>query len=594
MSHRNPTPDEWLTELDLGLEYRRRFGLEDLWGAFEAIYYNTHENMVCDGSNIFLSQGDAMLSTITVPSPSVRVRPVKPEEVDTAPIVQSLSNILLRETKLSEQIETAALHTYLFGRGIIKWGYDSEWGYDPAYDVGGSLQLGLTLTQLNSKGTRRIEYDASIAPGAPWCRPVDPRDFVVPWGVRDIESAPWVAHRVVRHIDDLKADPKYSTRRLVANMSMQDFVDSYRHSSKAQVRRMVSQKQDHVEFYEIHDRRSGKIQCVAHGHTSFLRNETNALQIDNRLPFVSESFIPSTRAFWVTPDVYYLYHIQNELSDVARQRTKQRRISTLKFLYDADVITEEELEKILSPDVGVAAKINGGGDINKAITRIDNSPNQALAVEEDLLRANAREQIGQSRNQLGEYTGGRKTAREVATVDQSSKLRMSRRGVKVKRLYEESIRTMNSIVFQFWTLPRYVNILGDEATERWIRVNGPQLRGRYAYNVTFVDEADLEAQGVQALQLYSVLSQDPSIDPIELRNYLSNAVPDPSFRRLFNADVRSAMLALPQGGRGVQSQGAQRGGAPGSGPLSSLSQQLSQQTDQPSPTRLLAGGRRSP
>jgi hypothetical protein len=594
MSHRNPTADEWLTEIDLGLEYRRRFGIEELWGTFEAIYYNVDESMLCDGSNIFLSQGDAMLSTITVPSPNVRVRPVKPEEVDAAPAVQSLSNILMRETKLAEQIEIAALHAYLFGRAIIKYGYDSEWGYTPELDVGGSMQLGLTLTQLNSKGDRRIEYDSAISPGSPWCRAVDPRDFVVPWGTRDIESAPWVAHRVVRHIDDLKSDPKYKTSRLVPNMSMQDFVDSYRHSSKAQVRRMVSQKQDHVEFYEIHDRRSGRIKCVACGEARFLRDELNALQIENRLPFVSETFIPATRAFWVTPDVHYLFHIQNELSDTARQRTKQRRISTLKFLYDTDVISEEELQKLLSPDAGVAGKINAGGDITKAILKFDNVPNQALAAEEELLRANAREQLGQSRNQLGEYTGGRKTAREVATVDQSSKLRMSRRGVKIKRLYEECVRTQNGIVFQFWTLPRYVTILGDDQTEKWLRVNGPALRGQYAYNITFVDEADLESQGVQALQLYSMLSQDQSIDPIELRNFLANSVPDPSFRRLFNADVRSAMQQLPQVGRAPQSQGSNGRGASSQPGLPQLSQAQSQQTNQQPPTRLLAGGRNRP
>ena len=167
MSYRNPTPEDWFAELERGLEFRRRFGLEDLWGQFEAIYYNVHESMMNDGPNIFLSQGDAMLSTVTVPSPAVRVKATKPQEVQPAPMVESLSNKFLRDLNLPIEVETAVLHAWLFGRGIIKSGYDSEWGYDPELDIGGQLQMGMTFTQLNAQGSRRIEYNSDISPGNP-------------------------------------------------------------------------------------------------------------------------------------------------------------------------------------------------------------------------------------------------------------------------------------------------------------------------------------------------------------------------------------------------------------------------------------------
>lgn len=587
-SPKQQTPERWLEEIEHGLEYRRKFGLEDLWGTFEAIYYNTHESMMNDGPNIFLSQGDAMLSTITVPSAQVRVRPTKPEEVDKAPLVEALDNTLLRELNIEQEVESAALHAYLFGRGILKIGYDSEWGYDPEYDLGGSLQLGLTLTQLTSKGDRRIEYDSSVTPGSPWIRALMPHDFVVPWGVKEISHSPWVAHRFIRHIDDLRADRKYNTSRLEPSISMEDFVNSYRVTSRPRMRNHVNtRKPEYVEMYEIHDRRTGKIFVVTANHDKFLRNDDNALQIDNQLPFVSVGFTPRARAFWTTPDVFYLYYIQNELSDVARQRTKQRRISTLKFLYDEGKISEEELQKILSPEVGVAGKVESGvGDISTAVIKLDNSPNQQLGVEEELLRSNAREQIGFSRNQLGEYTGGRKTATEVSAVDRSSQLRMSRRGLAIKRLYEDSVRIINGIVFSYWTLPRYVSVMGEENAERWLRVNGPMLKGRYAYNVTFTDESALEARKLQALELYGMLAADPSVDPVELRNFLVNQVNDPAFARLFNADVRNAVSQVQQGGGAVRSPSRPGGESP-----VAVLQRQNGQAGQQGPTGLLAGGR---
>lgn len=553
MAFKELTPEEWLDEIDYGLEYRKRFGLEDMWGQLEAIYYNVHDSMMNDGPNILLSQGDSMLSTVTVPSPRIRVVPRRPEAVSKAPLVESVDNTILRDINLVEEAERCALHTYLYGRGFLKVGYDSEWGYDPSLDVGGNLRLGLTLTQLNEKGTRRIEYDQTVVPGMPWVRAVLPHDIVVPWGTRDVNSLPWIAHRVVRHVDDLRADSKYSrTQRIEPQISMRDFVDSYRNTMKLTRSGGSTRKAEYVELWEIHDRRTGRIYAIVSDHPHFLRRDFNALQINNRLPFTSMSFTPTARALWTTPDVFYLYHIQAELSDVARQRTKQRRLATLKFIYDGDAITDEELAKLLSPDVGAAAKMESGRKLNEAIVRLDNQVNQTLALEEEHLRQNAREQIGFSRNQIGEYSGGRKTATEASIVDRSSQLRMSRRGLAVKRLYEDTIAVVNDVIFTHWTLPRYVEVLGMTKANQWQQVSGPMLSDRYSYEVTLVDEAETRAEKFEALQLYAMLAQDPAVDPVALREFLINANNDPAFERIFNADIQLGLSLLRRAGGVVQ------------------------------------------
>lgn len=541
MAFRELHPDEWMTEIEHGLEYRKRFGLEELWPDIEATYYNVHESMANDGPNIILSQGDALLSTLTTPSPYLKLSALSPECVDKAPVLEAVDNSLFEELRISSVVETSCLHAYLFGTGIIKLGYDSEWGYDPSLDLGGSMKIGLTLSQLNKTGTRQIESNSMVQPGMPWARSCMPQDIVVPWGVKDLQDAPWIGHRVVRHVDDLRSDAKYeNTRDLKPQISMRDFVESYR-SLQKMYRKGGTQEAEFIEFYEIHDRRTGKIICVTWDHPRFLRKDDNALQIDNQLPFVRISFTPRTRAFWTTPDAAYLYHSQCEVSDIARQKTKQRRISVLKFLYDGDSLSEEELQKILSPDVGVAAKVEAGRDLSRAIIKLENTPTNYLDIQEESIRANAREQIGFSRNQVGEYQGGRKTATEAGIVDRSSQLRMSRRGLLVKRVYEDIIKIINPIIFRNWTLSRWVKIIGQEVADEFISVNGPQMEGRYSYKVEFVDEKEIDQRKMQALQLYMSLSQDPSVDPLELRKYLVGHVNDPAFGKLFNASIRKAM-----------------------------------------------------
>lgn len=555
MSYKNPTPKEWLEHIADGLEYRRQFGLEDQWGKMEAIYYNVHKSMLNDGPNIFLSQGDAMLAQITTPSPRIGIEATTPGSVDRAPILESLDNKLLKVLKVTQAVERASLHAYLFGRGIIKLGYDSEWGFDPAHDVAGGLNLGMSTTQLNKQGSRRIEYDATIMPGMPWCRAVMPHDIVLPWGTVELEDTPWIAHRLVRHIDDLKADVKYTnTKHLTPRMSMRDFTESYRNTIK------VATKHGHtepewVEFYEIMDRRSGKIFVVAPDHDKFLRNDINALLIDNELPYAAIGFTPRTRSFWTTPDTFYLLAVQSELSDVAIQRTKQRRLSVLKLLYDEGTIDETELLKMTSPDIGAAVKINSGHDIDKAVKPFQIAPNQFLIQEEELLRANAREQIGFSRNQVGEFSSGRKSATEANNVQRSSQLRMSRRGIQARNLYIDVIRKANGLIFKHWNFPRYIEVLGQKKGREWQKFKGSDLKGKYEYTVDLVDASSEQALKFEAIQIYGMFIQDPSVDPGELIKWLTGSVNDPAFERIFDAAIRRQMQQVPQGGGNISPNG---------------------------------------
>ena len=582
-SHKPFTPEEWGLEIQSGLDYRRKFGIEGAWGDLEAMYYNVHASMANDGPNIIMSTMDALLSTLTVPTPAIMVKPEHPEAVNKAPIVEVVDNVLLRELKLRDEVDTAALHAGLFGVGILKAGFDSQFGYDPRYDLGGSLRLGFTLTQFGKEGDRRIETDSTVSPGMPWVKAVDPRDIIVPWGTFRLNSTPWICHRFVRHIDDLKADPKYeNTDRVTPSLSMENFVQSYSSTMRifrsggstdpdvGRPRRMTHTKRGsrdiaYVELFEIQDRRTGRIMVIVSDYEDFLRNDINALQIDNVLPYASVSFTPKARSFWTTSDAYYLQAIQMEISDLAVQRTKIRRLAVLKFLYDGDVLEEAELEKLLSPDVAAAAKINAGTDIQKAIFPLQSHPDQTLILEEEHLRKNSREQIGFSRNQLGEFSGGRRTATEASIVKGASDLRMSRRGLAIKTLYEDVIGIINGIIFEHWTMTRYVEVIGQQYAEQWQRFSGTSLKSRYSYNVNFVDDAQLRARRIEALQLYQLMIQDPAVDPAGLRLYLSDAFNDPQFARVFNADIQNAMQGLRLQAGILDPTSVNSGGAGGAG-----------------------------
>jgi len=552
------TSEEWFQELERGRVFRRKYGLEDSWASNEAMFYNVHETNENAGPNLIMSIGDAMMSALSIPVPQVLLGARRKELVGAARILESLDNGLIQDLELQDEIDTAILHAFLWGRGILKIGYDSEWGWNPRFDYGKKKNpLGLSLTQFDKEG-RRIEF-ADVKPGMPWVRSVLPHDILVPYGTKDLRSTEWIAHRVIRHVDDIRADVKYSrTGKLQPVMSMEDFIKSYTTKPKAwraeggaAIKTGGEGRAEYCELYEIHDRRSGKVMVISTGHKGFLRNEEDLMQ-DDGLPFEEVGFVPGARAFWVTPDAYYLRISQAELADVSLQATKQRRLSVLRFMSEETAIDEKELDRALSADVGVCFKVKDsrGKDALVPITPYTN--NQLLYLDASYIRQNAREITGMSRNQLGEYDPkSRISATETMTVQSGSSQRMGRRGRLLGKVYERIIKKVNRIIFKQWTTPRWIEVIGEEGTREWIQYQGSELMGDYKYEVFFspINVPSLTARQQRALQLYTSLGRMK--DPKVMDEFLAHAYNDPELAEVFqSADLHLQMPGM-QGGAGV-------------------------------------------
>ncbi len=566
---RNLTVAEWFLEIDQGLDYRRKYGLEDSWSELEALYYNVHPSQASDSPNIIAGTGDSFLSELTVPSPYVLVEPMRADAIDGAPIVESVMNNLMYDIEIAEQVELATLHAYLWGRGFLKIGFDSEFGWNPKYDIGGGLvELGMSFTQLDKKG-RRIE-SGKARPGMPWIEAVLPNDIVVPWGTRDLDKCPWIFHRIIRHIDDIKADPKYSNKQgLQPVMSMEDYTNTYKATLKPYRMGMMSpgtssRKEEFCELWEGRSRRTGRIIVLATGYDKMLRNDVDLLLTTEGYPFADISFVPRARNFWVTPDSYYLKFHQAEQTDISIQASKQRRMGGLKFAYDEDAIDDDEINKATSAQVGVGFKVKGGRDLKQAIMTMQ--PGSNLGLYQDLAQSqqNARAVVGLSINTQGEFTKGRKTATETMAVNRGGGNRMSRRVHRLRRLYSKTSKKTIAILAELWKAPRLTNILGLDGESKWLRFTGDDLRGRYKYVVDFTNTSNesLLQRRQEAINMYMLLSQDPFVDPVELRRYLIKAYNDPELGRIFrmdsNADLRLQMSQMQQEGRGSSQGQAQK------------------------------------
>ena len=395
------TAQEWLTEIDNALEYRRLYGREDKWISLERSWQNDPRSDAAIGPNLIFGMGDSLLSDLTVPDPEFIISPEHPNGVKSAPIVEYIDNWLVRRLDIKSHVDISLLDAYLKSRAILKIGYDSQFGYAPYYDIGTREKpAGMTFTQFDRKG-RRIE-PMNTLPGMPWVEVVDPADFVVPWGVLFLESAPWAAHRIIRKTEYIKADPKYkNTDELQPQISMEDWMRSYskthfnkRKVSAAMYTYNANQKPEYNVLWEIRDRMNGKVIVVSPNFNKKLRDDFDALQVCG-MPFVSGTFVPHTRSFWSSPLAYYLGGIQHISFDIAKQAEKTRRINCLKFLADKNAMSSAELTRLISGDVGAIAMTETSKSLKDAFVAFPQGNLMDFIMQANNNRKNAREVMAQ-------------------------------------------------------------------------------------------------------------------------------------------------------------------------------------------------------
>jgi len=532
------TPEEWMVEIDNGLKFRELFGREAAWKQLEQDYLNDIDSNTALGSNLVFSMGDTLLSSLNVPDPEISVISEHPMGVDRAPTVEAWDNYLIRKLKLKREALRSTLHAYLYGRAIWKFGYDSLYGYDPFYDTGTITNpSGMTLTQFNKKG-KRIEFGLS-SPGLVWCKAVSPHDIVVPWGTVEVEDAPWIAHRVIRLNTSIKQDPKYTnTTRLEPQLSMESFVNSYLNTGVAK-RKFREYKSQHTysedstpqynEIWEICDRSDNTLKVICFDHDKFLRNKLDAVQIACGTPYVSGTFVTHPRFFWSTPLAHYLGRIQKTEFDIALQAEKQRRINNLKFIAAKGFMSRDKLNRLISADVGAIEEADQV-EIDKKIVAFPQGSSLEFSLMSRENRQDAREAVGMSRNQMGEFdASSRRTAREATFVQAGSSRRESLRGGMVGDLYLDSMSKLNKMTFAFQQRPMYALV-----DREYIRFTGPELEGDYLYDLSLSTKRNLSRaeRKVEAMMTAIQFMQMPGANIEEIYEYLRDAANDPAFERL--------------------------------------------------------------
>jgi hypothetical protein len=556
--------NEWMSKIKAGIDFRKKYSTRSQWGDFRKMYRGQWAEGLVPVNKVF-SYGRALIPRVYFRAPRVTVTASRPDLVWHAKVVEAIDNLLIKESLLKSTLKMSALDSYLCGTGPIKLGYDSEFGYLPEQAITAD---GETVTQVGREDGVKIEYKEGIKPGMPWALRVRPEDVVVPWGSQDSSSLPWIAHYILRPLDDVEQDQKYKIKEKLAGTR----APSSESDKSAPFRPREEKDKDvtYAELWEVRSLRDGKIYTLC--ENQLLMAEDDILQIEG-LPWEFVMFNPDPEYFWGISDVHILSPQQAELNETRTQAARHRAIALLKFLYKRGAVKEEELTKFLSGLVGPAVAIDEVDNLANAIVIMQPHIPPDLYQAASVVMQDMKETLGFSSNQQGEFSSGQapRTATESMIVQQGFEVRIDERKDIIADILTRIVRKWNQFIFRLWSEEKVVQIVSPQGEPFWVKYTGDQIRGEYLLTID-PDSGMPISQGLKYQMGKDLMGQfggDPLIDQVGLRQIVLGNYEgiDPRVGKLLNVqpDMEPGMLAeqrqpSPQGvGGGKGSAGGRAG-----------------------------------
>lgn len=543
--------NDWMHEIQLGIKYKKATSDCSKWPEWRARYRGDYGQTLKDDYivNKVFSYIKSAIPRVYFRTPSISATARRPEMAAHGRIVELLDNWLVQETQLKKYLKSAILDAFLCGIGIIKLGYDSEFGYVNEQQVAANQS---TITQVGMKSGEAIEYNNNIQPGMPWGCRVNPDDIVTPWGYTDPDALPWIAHGIIRPLEDVKQDQKYD--KIQASNLKGGFTIPEDRAKRDSIW-AHGDKNNYCLLWEIRDLKRKRIIVVCEDR--LLLDAEDALQIDGS-PYEFIIFNEDPDRFWPIPDVKMFMPQQDEINDIRRYARKARKANLLKFLYRKGVITPENLDKLLSDDLDDAMagiEVNSENILGEIHMLVPSGQlTDTLIRELQQADADMRDTMGFSQNQAGEFVPfHNKTATEANIVQEASSIRSDERRDIVADVLSRVMRKFNQFIFSFWDKERVAEIVGMDGLRYWVSYSGVQLKGEYdlVINPETGQPVSRAMRQQVAQNMFALFNQDPLIDQIGLRRLVLQQTDliDPGYQNLIRVDPTQMMNPALQGGQ---------------------------------------------
>ena len=256
---------DWCEKVEQAEKYRDEKLYYDRWATWqEWLRGETTQNRPYE--LLITSLYKTFVPRVYFRDPYVVVSPTKPETYYQAKVLEKVDNILIRKMKIKETVKKMIGNAWWKGMGVGKHGFNSEFGFPKLAEE----EEGATPSFTDKQG-KLIEYQQKVSPGFPWFLSCKPERVVIPVGFDDFDDLPFIGMWYIRHIDDVKADDRYS--------NTSDLQPNYIEKKIGADSKRQKGLEKYVIIYEIRDFKTGKILAFTKDHKKYLMDEQDGLKI---------------------------------------------------------------------------------------------------------------------------------------------------------------------------------------------------------------------------------------------------------------------------------------------------------------------------
>jgi hypothetical protein len=517
---------------------RSKEGYGELWKRCIDLYRGRHFQMdMLDNEdriavNVVFATINVIAPSVAVNYPKVQVYSRNSDDDPKAAIIQTVVNYWWRHYKFLRETNLAVRDWLIVGHGWLKVG----WRYVEQEKI-------KTQEELNAAANSEEGADDNVTPSdpneptandpsdpevddlyevvedRPFVERVSPFDIYVDPEAKTLESAKWIAQKIVKPLEEVRQDERYRVkgrRAITSDGTLNPDWIADGGEPNDDVRR--------VTIYEFYDLQLGTMCVFPHSGEDFLLDPVPQ-PYNFGHPFVMLRNYEVPDEFYPMGDVEALEPLQLELDKTRSQMMQHRKKFNRKYLYNPEAFDASGAGLLKSDQDNLFVPVQPDVPLEQAVV-----PLAQTAIEPQLYQysqdteANMDRVSGVSEYQQGGVPEIKRTATEASMIQDAANARSADKIAQVELLIAEVGSRVVQLAQQYLTEDQVARLMGKNGHPIWVPYGREDIQGEYDFDVEAGstqphNESYRKNQALQLLQAMTPWAQSGLVNAQELLRF---------------------------------------------------------------------------
>jgi hypothetical protein len=426
--------------------------------------------------------------SIAINHPKTTVLARQPEDQDKATISEAVLDWLWKSGDTGDEFRRSVKDFLIFGHGWVKTGYRFEEREVEVPESRRVAEHAAMIAQANAAAeadpvmAHLLPTDEEIESAVvstekvtvedrPFAERVSPFDMFVDPDAVTLNTAGWIAQRIIRPISDIRADKNYNQS---ARMNVTCDVEA-KYTDDVRQRRGSMRDSDRATVWEFYDLRRGLV-CVFASNADEFLVEPRPIPYRIGHPFVMLRNYEVPDCFYPIGDLEAIEPLQQELNRARSQAMAARESYAQKYLARASAFDQDAREALESREDRVVFVNEGNDPLSDMIIPL---PVKQIPAElfsySGQIEADINLVSGVSDYQRGAAPEVRRTATEAALIQDSSNARAADKLAIIEKAVARVGYNLLALARQYMTGEQVARVIGNTGLPLWVPFTSDDL-----------------------------------------------------------------------------------------------------------------------